>query len=154
MGRFSKTAVVLAAAMLVAGLAGPAAAGKPAKPGAGLGVEVEPVNIAVANTVGDVIDFAITVTNGTENYLEGVTVTWNSEVLDTFNLVAGESWSLENPYEYTVSQADIDWAINNPRNDDETPAGTVTASAGDLTNDADAVFAAMLCASCLLDFSP
>lgn len=147
MRRFSKTAAVLAAAMLVAGLTGPAAAGKPDKPGkpdrgGGLEVAVEPVSIwMVANSLGDVIDFAITVTNGTENDLEDVTVTWDSEVLDTFNLVAGDSWSLESPYEHTVSQDDIDWAIANPENDDKTPAGTVTASAGDLTTVADAVFA-------------
>ena len=142
---FSKTAVVLAAAMLVAGLAGPAAADKPVKPGkpAGLEVTVEPVSIWMgANSAGDVIDFAITVTNGTEDDLTEVTVEWDSESLARFDLGANDSLTLESPYEYTFSDVDFDWAIANPNADDEMLVGTVTVSAGELEDTAGAILAA------------
>jgi len=157
MRRFSKTAVVLAAAMLVAGLAGPAAADRPNKPGkpdkgAGLEVTVEPASTwMVANSAGDMIDFAITVTNGTENDLTGVTVEWDSEWLATFDLGANASRTLENPYEYTFSDDDLAWAIANPDADDEMLVGTVTISASELEDTTNAILTADVVEPCDVD---
>lgn len=133
--------IMLAAAMLVAVLAAPAAADKPVKPGrpdggAGLEVTVEPVsNFMWVNSAGDVVDFAITVTNRTNGPLPAVNVKWDTEILATFDLAKGASSSLE--YEYTFT--DDAFELANDLELDEMSAGTVTASAdgvGDASSEA------------------
>ncbi len=122
MRRVSKIGVVLAVAMLVAGLAAPASAKKGGHPGApsgtGLEVTVEPSgNMMWANSVGDQILFDITVTNSsggdltgvmvefTKDYTVGESTTTETLTVWTPDILRNDSWATQ--YPYTVLEADF-----------------------------------------------
>jgi len=160
MRRVSKIGVLLAVALLVAGLAAPASAKKGGHPGApsgtGLEVTVEPSgNMMWANSVGDEILFDITVTNTSGGDLEG-SVTWDDEQIGTFDLGKNESWTRlylgndpeSNPYVYTVDESDF---LNAPVSEQSpVTVGTVTATStgAEVTDSDDAVMTAYPIALC------
>jgi hypothetical protein len=161
MRRVSKIGVVLAVALLVAGLAAPASAKKGGKPGppsgTGLEVTVEPSSTFMrANSVGDEILFDITVTNTSGGDLASVEVkfskgdstlaSWHAYSAETDPpvLEKNDSWSVEYPYE--VVESDLTDAPLN----EQSPmiAGTVIATAGNLTDSDDAVATAYPVPAC------
>jgi hypothetical protein len=170
MHRISKIGVVLAVALLVAGLAAPASAKKGGKPGppsgTGLEVTVEPSSTFMwANSVGDEILFDITVTNTSGNDLY-VTVafskdgealgTWDASSEGTAVLQKNDTWSEV----YTYHAEDVD--LNGPSNEQNpVTAGTAVANGwldepvgntpSDASDTADAVMTAYPIPECPID---
>jgi hypothetical protein len=150
MRRVSKLGVALGVALLVVGLAAPASAKKGGKPGppsgTGLEVTVDTGSAMWANSVGDQIPFDITVTNTSGEDLD-VVVTWDLEVLATFDLARNASWSTT--YQYMVVALDF---ANAPEHEQSSVSvGTVKAVAGDIKDSDDAVMTAYPIPPCDVD---
>ena len=106
MRRSRSTGITLVVAILIVGLATPAAAKKGGHPGppsnTGLEVTVEPRGVFMwANSVGDHILFDITVTNSSGGPLTDVQVDFSGLELITLDLAKNESWTTE--YTHTIT---------------------------------------------------
>ncbi|MDH3308295.1 MAG: hypothetical protein OEO77_12355 [Acidimicrobiia bacterium] len=141
--------MLCAVAMLVLGLAAPVAAEK-GPPSRGLDVTVEPASgVMWANSVGDQIEFDITVTNRTGGPVELTSVTFESFVLLQGHVALEKNKAWAGVYTYTVTSLDgVPIAEQTQVN-----VGTVTANAGTVSDSADAFMKAYAVPSCGQDSS-
>jgi hypothetical protein len=145
--------IVLTVALLVAGLAAPASAKKPGIPGppsgTDLDVTVQPSSgFMWANSVGDEIQFHISVTNTSGGPLSDISVYFASvldlsnkiTLIDDLDLGKNESWST--PYPVTVDDPlaeHLGFENLEPMQTTYVNVGTVTATDGTTTDSDDAI---------------
>jgi hypothetical protein len=149
--------IVLAVALLVAGLAAPASAKRPGVPGppsgTDLDVTVQPSSgFMWANSVGDEIQFDISVTNTSRGPLSGISVYFASvhdpankkTLIDDLDLGNNELWSTpsDDPYRVTVDDPlteHLGFENLEPMQTTYVNVGTVTATDGTVTDSDDAI---------------